>query len=65
MIIPFHMLEEKTLRAVIEEFVTRDGSEFTDREEKIAAVDKLLCTGKAQIVYDPESQSCSIKGVDN
>lgn len=60
MIIPLDMLDEKTLQAVIEEFVTRDGTEFTDVGINIKTVQALLRKGEAQIVFDEESKTCNI-----
>lgn len=60
MIIPFEMLDEKTLHAVIEEFVTRDGTEFSEVEEKIVAVKAQLKRGEVKIAFDEESESCNI-----
>lgn len=60
MIIPLDALDEKTLRAVIEEFVTRDGTELTDVKIKVDAVEALLRKGKAQIVFNHECKTCNI-----
>lgn len=63
-IVPHDQLSGEALNGVIEEFVTRDGTDYGVREvtldEKIARVKRLLETGKAVIVFDPESQSCNI-----
>jgi len=64
MIIPIDALDKKTLRAVIEEFVTRDGTEFTDVEMKIETVEVQLRKGHIQIVFDEESKTCNIIPVE-
>ncbi len=60
MIIPLDVLDAGTLRSVIEEFVTRDGTEFTDVKIKVDEVENQLRIGKAQIVFDEESKTCNI-----
>lgn len=53
-------LEAATLRSVLEEFVTRDGTELSDLDSKIAAVRALLESGGADIWFDPETGTCNI-----
>ena len=60
MLIPHDMLSEQALRGVIEEFVTRDGTELSDAAAKIAQVRRLLQTGDAAISFDEDSESCTI-----
>lgn len=60
MIIPLNELDQKILRAVIEEYVTRDGTEFTDVSVKISQVEALLRKGKAHILFDAASKTCNI-----
>jgi len=60
MIIPLDALDQKTLRAVIEEFVTRDGTELTDVKIKVDAVEALFRKGEVQIVFDEENKTCNI-----
>ncbi|MDD1650582.1 MAG: YheU family protein [Methylococcaceae bacterium] len=63
-IIPHHSLEPETLRAMLEEFVTRDGTDYGAQEISLnARVDQVLRqvrTGKAVIVYDSEGETFSI-----
>ena len=63
-IVPHGVLEADTLRAVIESFVLREGTEYGSREftlpEKVAHVMDQLERGEAQIVFEPESQSIHI-----
>ncbi len=58
--IPADALEPETLRNVIEESVTRDGTEFTDAEVKIASVMKALERGEVEIWFDPKNKTCSL-----
>lgn len=60
MIIPHRQLKPPTLRGVIEEFVTRDGTELSDAEAKIDHVRRQLDDGKAQVVFDEETKTCNI-----
>ncbi len=58
--IPPSHLSPAALRGVIEEFVTRDGTELTDSTVKIAEVEDLLRRGEVELWFNPENQSCSI-----
>jgi uncharacterized protein YheU (UPF0270 family) len=57
-------LQPDTLRAVIESFVLREGTDYGRREftlsEKVEHVLRQLERGEAQIVFDPDSQSIGI-----
>jgi uncharacterized protein len=52
------------LRAVIESFVLREGTDYGEREfsldQKVARVIRQLERGEAQIVFDPETESVAI-----
>lgn len=64
MIVPHDELQPDTLKALIEEFVTRDGAvhghtdQPTDRQ--IEQVMRQLKAGHAVIIFDEEDESCSI-----
>jgi uncharacterized protein len=62
--IPHTMLSAETLRAVIEEFVLREGTEYGDKDvpldDKVAAVTRQLEKNEAVVVFDSETESCSI-----
>jgi uncharacterized protein YheU (UPF0270 family) len=64
MIIPHDALAPDTLDALIEEFVTRDGAVHghtdTPVPAQIDAVKRLLKSGKAVIMFDEESATCTI-----
>lgn len=64
MIVPWESLSEDALRGVVEEFVTREGTEYGVHEvplqQKIADVLTQLRSGHAAIVFDPELESVSI-----
>lgn len=62
--IPFDTLEAATLRAVVEEFVTREGTDYGhadhDLDAKVDAVLAQLRRREAVLVYDPDSESVNI-----
>lgn len=62
--IPLSMLTKETLQAVIEAFVLREGTDYGEREisltDKVAAVEGQLRRGEARVVYDDDSETCSI-----
>jgi uncharacterized protein YheU (UPF0270 family) len=62
--IPYKQLDETTLRAVIESFVLREGTDYGDREAsldtKVEHVLRQLEKGDACIVFDKETESVSI-----
>jgi uncharacterized protein YheU (UPF0270 family) len=64
LVVPHSQLPPQTLRAVIESFVLREGTEYGARdftlEEKVAHVIGQLERGVAQVIFDPESQSIDI-----
>ena len=57
-------LEPDTLRAVIESFVLREGTDYgvheTSLEDKVAQVLIQLRRGEAQITFDPATESVNI-----
>ena len=65
--VPWQSLAEQTLKAVIEDFVTREGTEYGSEEvnlpKKVAQVLKQLQKGEAVIVFDTDSDSCSIQPI--
>ena len=62
--IPYDQLSPEALHGVIEEFVTRDGRDYGEvevpLETKIAQVMAQLKSGKAVIVFDQETESCTV-----
>ena len=66
--VPISQLSDETLRGVVESFVNREGTDYGAVErtldEKVADVMRQLEEGSAQLVFDPESESLSIRRVD-
>ena len=64
MTVPWQSLSDSALRGVIEDFVTREGTEYGAREvaldEKVDEVRRQLYKNEVVIVFDAESDSCSI-----
>lgn len=62
--IPHDQLEPDTLRALIEEFVTREGTEYGEQDvslaAKVAQVMRQLERGEVAISYDMDTESCNI-----
>jgi uncharacterized protein YheU (UPF0270 family) len=67
--IPYDQLSPDALKGVIEEFVTRDGTDYGEHEvpleTKINQVLTQLKNGRAVIVFDPESETCNIMRADD
>lgn len=64
-LVPPDELSADLLRAVIEAFVLREGTEYGERDytldEKVAHVELQLRKGEARIVFDPNTQSVDIR----
>lgn len=62
--IPYKRLSPDALQGVIEEFVTREGSDYGEDvyslEQKSWQIEAQLKIGKAVITYDQETQTCNI-----
>ena len=66
--IPIERLSPEALDGLIEEFVTRDGTDYGLREqtleEKKSAIVRQLERGEIVVVFDAESESCNIVSKD-
>ena len=63
MLIPFEQLEPDTLTRLIEDFVTRDGTDNGDDtplQTRVLRVRHALSKGQAVIFFDVESQQCQL-----
>lgn len=62
--IPYQQLSEQALQGLVEEFITREGTDYGEIElsldEKVARVMKQLRCGDILIAYDEVSESCTI-----
>lgn len=63
-IVPYQDLSPEALNGVIEEFVTRDGTDYgiseVSLEVKVSQVKKQLKDNKAVIVFEHDTQTCNI-----
>jgi len=63
MLIPYDQLEPDTLPRLIEDFVSRDGTDNGDdtpQETRVLRVRHALSKGQAVIFFDLESQQCQL-----
>jgi uncharacterized protein YheU (UPF0270 family) len=62
--VPYTRLTPEVLRALIEEFVTREGTDYGLREktidEKVEDVMRQIERGEVKIMFDLESQTANI-----
>lgn len=67
--VPHDQLSSEALRGVVEEFLTRDGTDYGEievsLETKISQVYGHLKSGKVLIVFDSETQSCTLFDKDD
>lgn len=68
MIIPHGQLTPDALQSLIEEFVTRDGTDYGERETplplRVSQVQRQLELGTAVIFYDEDEECCTILPVE-
>ena len=64
MIIPHQEISPDALQAMVEEFVTRSGTDYGNDEaslaEKVLQVIRQLEKGEAVVVYDAAMETCNI-----
>lgn len=62
--IPWQKLSTDALQGLLEELVTRDGTDYGEQEfsteEKVAQLRKALEAGEASIAFCPETESWSV-----
>ncbi len=68
-IIPYDRLSPDALSGLVEEFATRDGTDYGETEvpleRKTAQIMRHLRSGRAVIVFDPDSETCNILAADD
>jgi uncharacterized protein YheU (UPF0270 family) len=68
-VIPHTELDPDVLKALLEEFVTRDGAVqgHHDRtvDERAASLLKQLQSGRVAIIFDEDSETCTIVPSEN
>ncbi len=64
MIIPWDRMPAETLQRLIEEYVTRDGTDYgtveTPLATRVAQVERALRSGRAVVTFDTALQSATI-----
>ena len=64
MLIPANQLSTQALRGLIEEFITREGTDYGNTvyslEDKVAQVERQLQQGDVVIVFNVEENSCTL-----
>ena len=68
-IIPVGRLSPKVLQSIIEEFISRDGTDYGEREVslkiKVKQVKSKLEKGSAVLIFDDEAETTNIFLADN
>lgn len=64
MIIPHEQLSDSALRGLMEEFITREGTDYgweeTSLERKVEQVRRQIERGEVVIVFDPATESVTL-----
>jgi uncharacterized protein len=63
--IPHRQLSAAALRAVVEEFVTRDGTDDSPIQKRIDSVLRQFEAGTLALHYDTDTASCRIQAADS
>jgi uncharacterized protein YheU (UPF0270 family) len=63
--LPADLLSREALHGVVEEFITREGTDYGQREhtfdEKRANVLRLIAAGEVAIIFDPKSETTTLR----
>ena len=63
--IPHTKLSLATLRAIVQEFVTRDGTDYSSIERRIESVLRQLDAGRVELHFDDQTETCNIVTVED
>ena len=62
--IPWQQLSAAALKNLIEEFITRNGTDYGDHEvsleDKLAQLQGQIQSGDVLVIFDEESESCQL-----
>ncbi len=62
--IPVDRLSPELLQAVIEDFVSREATDYgvheVDFSIKVAQVERQIASGEVVIIFDPDSETCNL-----
>ena len=60
----YRLLSAEALRGLVEEFITREGTEYGDREfsldDKVHHVERQLASGEVKIVFDSVDERANL-----
>ena len=62
--IPHTRLAPATLHAIVQEFVTRDGTDHSSVEQRIESVLRQLEAGCVELHFDDQTETCNILTVE-
>jgi hypothetical protein len=62
--IPHTKLSPATLRAIVQEFVTRDGTDYSSIERRIESVLRQLDAGRVVLHFDDQTETCNVVTVE-
>ncbi len=65
--VPKEQLSREALRGVVEEMITREGTDYgaeASLEEKVGEVMGQLDDGRAVLVFDAETETCTVLTAD-
>ena len=64
MLVPYDQLSPQAVSAILEEFATREGTDYGEQlytlEQKVAMLRRQLERGEIAISFDPQTESCSL-----
>ncbi|WP_444912582.1 YheU family protein [Microbulbifer sp. PAAF003] len=64
MIIPFEQLDADSLQSLLEEYATREGTEYGEREvelvDKVASLRRQLQSGQVVIWFEPGEETVNL-----
>ena len=63
--VPHRLLTAGALRAIVEEFVTRDGTDHSAVEQRIEIVLSQLDVGSVELHFEQETATCNILPTTN
>ena len=62
--IPHTKLSPEALKAIVHEFVTRDGTDHSSVEPRIKSVLRQLEAGRVELHFDDQTETCNIVTVE-
>jgi uncharacterized protein len=60
MLIPHLLLTPAAVRAIVEEFVTRDGTDHSAVEQRVEQVLRQLGVGRLELHFEQDTGTCNI-----